>query len=332
MKPEPVVAITGASAGVGRATALAFAEQGAQIGLIARDRDALETVRAEVERIGGRAIVLPADVADPEAVFDAADRIERELGPLDVWVNSAMATVFGMSWDITPEELRRVTEVTYLGGAHGVLAALRHMRPRNRGAILQVGSALAYRSIPAQAAYCAAKAAIRGYVDSVRVELMQEGSGITVTSVHLPAVNTPQFDWARCHLPNQPRPVAPVFQPEDIARDIVAAAEHPRREYWIGNMTRVAILGTFAAPGIADRYLAASGIQGQQTGEPLRAGRRDNLFETVPGLHRMRGRFSEETKPGPASMAEGMVRGALALAGLAVLGVGASMLIARERD
>jgi NAD(P)-dependent dehydrogenase (short-subunit alcohol dehydrogenase family) len=331
MDRGPVVAVTGASAGVGRAVALAFAGLGARVGLIARDRGALEAVRTEVERIGGRGIVLPADVAEADAVFAAADRIERELGPLDVWVNSAMATVYGMSWDITPEELRRVTEVTYLGGAYGVQAALRHMRPRDRGAVLQVGSALAYRSIPAQAAYCAAKAAIRGYVDSVRVELLREGSAVTVTSVHLPAVNTPQFDWARCHLPNRPRPVAPVFQPEDIAREIVAAARSPRREYWIGRATRLAILGTFAAPGIADRYLASRGVEGQQTAEPLEPGQRDNLFETVPGLHRTRGRFSGEAEASPLSLGEGVVRGVLALAGVSVLAAGAWALSSRAR-
>ncbi|HSK41593.1 MAG TPA: SDR family oxidoreductase, partial [Arenibaculum sp.] len=191
MHREPVVAITGASAGVGRATALAFAARGARIGLIARDKDALDHVRAEIERIGGRALVLPADVADPQAVFDAAGRIEDEIGPIDVWVNSAMATVFALAWQLTPEELKRVTEVTYLGGAYGAMAALEHMRPRNRGVIVQVGSALAYRSIPAQSAYCGAKAAIRGFLDSVRTELMREGSGVRVTMVHLPAVNTP---------------------------------------------------------------------------------------------------------------------------------------------
>lgn len=332
MHQEPVVAITGASAGVGRAAALAFAARGARIGLIARDVGALEQVRAEIERIGGQALVLPADVADPQAVFDAADRIVDGFGPLDVWVNAAMVTVFGMVRQLTPEELKRVTEVTYLGGAYGAMAALGHMRRRNRGVILQVGSALAYRSIPAQSAYCGAKAAIRGFLDSLRTELMHEGSDIKVTMVHLPAVNTPQFDWARCHLPERPRPVAPVYQPEDIARDIVQAAEHPKREYWIANSTRTAILGTFAAPGIADRYVARSVVQGQQTGEPIEPGRRDNLYETVPGLHRMRGRFTREAKPAPLPMAESMVRGALALAGLSVLALGMTALARAARD
>lgn len=331
MKREPVVAVTGASAGVGRATALAFARQGARVGLMARDREALEEVRAEIGRLGGRALVLPLDVADADAVFAAAERIEKELGPLDIWVNNAMVTVYGLVRQASPEEARRVTEVSYLGSVHGAMAALRHMRRRDHGVILQVGSALAYRSIPGQSLYCGAKAAIRGFMDSLRVELMHEKSRIKVTSVHLPAVNTPQFEWARCHLPEQPRPVAPVYQPEAIADAIVEAARNPGREVWIGNSTRTAILGTFLAPGLADRYVAATGVEGQQTGQPLPAGRRDNLFGTVPGLYRSRGRFDDEAKPAPVPMGEGAVRGAVALAGIAVLAAGLSVVAAGRR-
>lgn len=330
MKREAVVAVTGASGGVGRAVALAFARKGARIGLIARDRDALEEVGAEVGRLGGTALVLPLDVADADAVFAAAERMEAELGPLDIWVNNAMVTVYGLVSQLSPEEARRVTEVTYLGAVHGAMAALRHMRPRDRGLILQIGSALAYRSIPAQSLYCGAKAAIRGFIDSLRVELMHEKSGIRVTAVHLPAVNTPQFDWARCHLPERPRPVAPVYQPEAIAREIVEAAEDPRREIWIANSTRMAILGTFAAPGLADRYVAAMGVEGQQDGHPVAPGRRDNLFEPVPGLHRTRGRFGDEARPAPVAMSGTAVRGAVALAGITILAAGLAVFVVPE--
>jgi short-subunit dehydrogenase len=331
MKREPVVAVTGASAGVGRAVALAFARTGARIGLMARDRDALEEVRAEVERLGGTALVLPLDVADAGAVFDAAERIETELGPLDIWVNNAMTTVYGLVRQVSPEEARRVTEVTYLGSVHGAMAALKHMRPRDSGLILQVGSALAYRSIPAQSLYCGAKAAIRGFIDALRVELMHEGSRIKVTTVHLPAVNTPQFDWSRCYLPNRPRPVAPVYQPDAIARDIVRAAEDPRREIWIANSCRTAILGTMLAPGLADRYVASSGVEGQQSEEPLGPGWRDNLFQPASGLHRTRGRFDAEAKPAPVAMSEVAVRGVVALAGVTALAAGLSAFAASRR-
>ncbi|PWC39378.1 SDR family oxidoreductase [Azospirillum sp. TSO35-2] len=288
----PVVVITGASAGVGRATALAFAaHRHASIGLIARSGDALEEVRREVERLGGKALALPLDVSDAEAVDAAAGRVEEAFGPIDVWINAAMVTVFGPVSSITPAELKRVTEVTYLGSAYGIQAALRRMRGRDRGAIVQVGSALAYRSIPLQSAYCAAKHAIQGFIDSLRSELLHDGSGVTLTAVHLPAVNTPQFDWARSHMPRRAQPMGKIFQPEDIARAILHAAEQPRREYWLGGSAMQAILGNFLVPGFADRYLARNAVDGQETDERETPGRPDNLYHPVEGLHRTRGRF-----------------------------------------
>lgn len=318
---SPIVCITGASAGVGRATALAFAKHWqARIGLIARSRTALEEVSREVERLGGVGLPLPLDVADADAVEAAAAQAEERLGPIGVWVNNAMVTVFGPVEEVTPDELRRVTEVTYLGSVFGLQAALRRMRPRNRGVIVQVGSALAYRSIPLQAAYCGAKHAIRGFVDSLRSELIHDGSDVAVTMVHLPAVNTPQFDWARSHMPYRARPMGRIYQPEDIGRAIVAAAEHPKREYWLGFPAVEAIVGNALMPGVADRHLAGSAVEGQMTAEPDPSGRPDNLFQPVEGLHRVGGRFGTPhhrlmLRPGGR-----MVRGTLAAAGLVAAG------------
>ncbi len=319
----PVVCITGASAGVGRATALAFAAyRHASIGLIARSADALEEVKREVERLGGRALVLPLDVADAGALEDTADRVEEVFGPIDVWINAAMVTVFGPVRSVTPEELKRVTKVTYLGSAYAIQTALRRMRKRDRGTILQVGSALAYRSIPLQSAYCGAKHAVQGFIDSLRSELLQEGSRIRLTAVHLPAVNTPQFEWARSHMRYRARPMGTIFQPEDIARAILHAAENPRREYWLGGPTMLAILGNFLAPGFIDRHLSATAIDGQLTDECEKPGRPDNLYHPVDGLHRARGRFGMPynslriTAPGGSARAIAMVAGVLLAGGL----------------
>ncbi|MBK3732948.1 SDR family NAD(P)-dependent oxidoreductase [Azospirillum brasilense] len=318
---RPVVVVTGASAGVGRATALAFArEWGAAVGLIARSRDALEDVAAEIERLGGSALVLPADVADAEAVEAAAAKAERELGPIDVWINNAMVTVFGRIRDLTPEEVRRVTEVTYLGSVHGTMAALRRMLPRDRGLILQVGSALAYRSIPLQAAYCGAKSAIRGFVDSLRSELIHDGSRLRVTMVHLPAVNTPQFDWARSHMPHRAKPVGAIFDPDDIGHAIVQAAADPKREHWLGFTTAEAIIGTQALPAYADYRAAFTAFEGQETEEAEAPGRPDNLFEPVPGLHRTHGRFTGQEERLSLSTTGTAARGIAILAGLALAG------------
>ena len=302
---QSTVVITGASAGVGRATALRFARAGAHLALMARDREALDAVRGEVERLGGSAMVVPLDVADADAVFAAADAIAAERGGIDIWINDAMVTVFSPVWQITPEEFRRVTEVTYLGFVHGTMAALRHMRPRNRGTIVQVGSALAYRGIPLQSAYCGAKYAIRGFTDSLRTELIHTNSAVALTIVELPAVNTPQFDWARTHMPRQPRPVAPVVQPEAIAEIIFRAALDPKREYWLGLSTIKAILGGMVLPAFLDRYLAKNVYGAQETKTPVSPSRQDNLMTPVAGLHRVRGRFSDEAAssvlavPGP---------------------------------
>jgi short-subunit dehydrogenase len=292
-----VVVVTGASAGVGRATARALAKDGTAIGLIARGAERLEAAKAEVAALGGRAIAVSADVADPAQVEKAADEIERTLGPIDVWINNAMATVFAPISDTTPEEFRRATEVTYLGSVWGTMAALRRMVPRDRGVIVQVGSALAYRGIPLQAAYCGSKHALQGFLESLRTELMHDGSRVRVTMVQLPALNTPQFTWSRAKLPHRPQPVPPIFQPEVAAEAIVWAARHPQRQLMVGWPTIKAIVGNAVAPGVADRYLARNGYGAQQTGEPVEPDRRDNLFETVPGDQAAHGPFDEESSP-----------------------------------
>jgi NAD(P)-dependent dehydrogenase (short-subunit alcohol dehydrogenase family) len=296
-KPAPsplVVVITGATAGVGRATAHRFARAGCSIGLIARDPEALEEVRREVEDLGGRAIAMPLDVADAAAMFAAADRIAAAFGRIDVWVNDAMVTVFSPVWRMTPDEFRRVTEVTYLGFVHGTMAALRHMRPANGGTIIQIGSALAYRGIPLQSAYCGAKHAIRGFTDSLRSELIHERSRINLSMLQLPAVNTPQFDWARAHMPHSPRPVAPVVEPEVIANAVYKAVQKPAREYWIGLSTLKVIFGNMLAPALLDRYLARTCIAGQQTDRAIDESRPDNLDKPLHGPHRTRGSFGSE--------------------------------------
>jgi NAD(P)-dependent dehydrogenase (short-subunit alcohol dehydrogenase family) len=319
------VVITGASAGVGRAIAHRFTRAGASVGLIARDEVALNDVKTEIGNLGGAGFVAPADVADPEEVFAAADSILRELGPIDIWINDAMATVFSPVWEITPEEFRRVTEVTYLGVVHGTMAALRHMRQRNRGTIIQVGSALAFRGIPLQAAYCGAKHAIRGFTNSLRAELIHTRSPIKITIVELPAVNTPQFDWARTHMAHQPRPVAPVVQPEVIANGIFRAALHPAREYWVGLSTLEVILGNMLLPGFLDRYLARTTFAGQETHLPVERDRRDNLLKPVHELHRTRGSFGNEARnravvvPGPLARIAPVVACGAALLGLGLL-------------
>jgi len=310
-----VVVITGASAGVGRAVAHRFARSGAAIALVARDLEALEETKAEVEAEGGTAIVMPLDVADADAVFAAARDVEEELGPIDVWINNAMATVFSPLSEMRPEEFRRVTETTYLGYVHGTMAALQHMRLRNRGVIVQVGSALSYRGIPLQSAYCGAKHAIRGFTDSLRCELIHERSRIKLTMVHLPAVNTPQFDWARTHMSNAPRPVAPVFQPEVAAEAIYDASRNPRREVWLGSSTAQVILGNALAPWLLDRYLARTCYKGQQRRVELAPGRADNLFHPVHKPHRTRGSFDKEASFSGLAFSGNAVRLGVAMAG-----------------
>jgi NAD(P)-dependent dehydrogenase (short-subunit alcohol dehydrogenase family) len=328
------VVVTGASAGIGRAVALRFARAGARLGLMARAGDALLDVKDEVECLGARAVIAPVDVSDADAVFAAAAAIVAELGPIDIWINDAMVTVFSPVWEMTPDEFRRVTDVTYLGAVHGTMAALRHMRPRNRGTILQVGSALAYRGIPLQAAYCGAKHALRGFTDSLRSELIHDRSAIALTMVELPAVNTPQFDWARTHMPRKPRPVPPVVQPEAIAEQIFHAALHPKREYWLGISTLEAIWGNMVLPEFLDRYLARKAVAAQQTSVLVAPGREDNLTAPVHGLHRTRGSFGAHAAsrvvavPGPVARLAPLLFAALAglAAGLALRSAAAARL------
>ena len=273
-----VVVVTGASAGVGRAVARAFAERGADLALIARGRAGLEAARQEAEAAGSRVLVVPLDVADADAVEAAAARIEAGLGPIDVWVNNAMVSVFSPVKEMTAEEVRRVTEVTYLGYVYGTLAALRRMLPRDRGTIVQVGSALAYRAIPLQAAYCGAKHAIEGFTESLRCELLHDQSNVRVTMVQMPALNTPQFGWVRTRLPNFPQPVPPIFQPELAAEAVVWAAEQAPREVSVGGSTVQAVYANKVAPGLLDRYLARTNYEAQQTERPVAPDRQDNLW------------------------------------------------------
>jgi NAD(P)-dependent dehydrogenase (short-subunit alcohol dehydrogenase family) len=325
-----VVVVTGGTAGVGRAVARGCGRLGATVVILARDPAGLEDARAEIEAAGARVLALPVDVSDADAVFAAADRVEAELGPIDVWINNAMATVFSPVADVTPEEVRRVTEVTYLGSVHGTMAALRHMRRRDRGTIVQAGSSLAYRGIPLQAPYCGAKHAIRGFLDSLRAELEHERSRVRLTHVHLPAINTPQFEWARTHRAHRPRPVAPVYSTAAAARAIVGAIARPRRELWLGGNTTLMILGNMLLPRVFDRLLAQRAVEGQDRPERVAEGRRDNLFAPVTGLHRTDGTFGDETRaramaiPGTASRLAATSLAVIAVAGLAGLAVAAA--------
>jgi short-subunit dehydrogenase len=296
---EPLtVVITGASAGVGRATARKFAASGANIALLARGdegMDGLEGAKRDVESLGGKALIIPADMADYEQVEAAAETIDRVFGNVDVWINNAMLSVFSPFKEMTNDEFYRVTEVTYLGYVYGTMVALKRMRPRNRGRIIQVGSALAYRSIPLQSAYCGAKHGIRGFTDSVRTELLHDKSDIKITMVQMPALNTPQFSWTRTRMPHKPQPVPPIFQPELAAEAIYWSAYNYRRELNVGISTVIAILANKFAPTVADLYLAATGYKSQQYDGPVEPGRRDNLFAPVSGDHGAHGDFDDRS-------------------------------------
>lgn len=294
MPERETVVITGASAGVGRAVAREFAARGARIGLLSRNEERLSAAAAEVERLGGKALILPTDVASAEQVEAAAERVESEFGPIDVWVNNAMTTVFARFLDITPEEYRRATEVTYLGTVYGTLAALKRMYPRDRGVIVQVGSALAYRAIPLQAPYCGAKHAVRGFTDSIRSELLHDHSNVHLTMVQLPALNTPQFNWCKTKLPNHPQPVPPIYQPEVAARAIVWAAHERRREVNVGYPSALTIWLNKLFPALGDHYLARNGFESQQTATPIDPHRPSNLFNTVAGDYGAHGIFDAE--------------------------------------
>ncbi len=317
-----VVVITGATAGVGRAASRAFARRGARIGLLARGRDRLESTRLEVESLGSRAVAAPTDVADAEAVEAAAERIEEELGEIDVWVNNAMTTIFAPFTEVTPEEYRRATEVTYLGQVYGTMSALRRMKERNRGTIVQVGSALAYRAIPLQAPYCGAKHACRGFTDSIRSELLYDGSDVHVTMVHLPGLNTPQFDWCRSRFERAPRPVPPVYQPEVAAEAIVFAATHRRREVMVGIPTIRTVYGQKVAPWYLDRYLAENVRDGQLDEATVDEDRPDNLFEPVEGAYAAHGRFDDEARSTSPQLTATEHRRPLLLAGAGLLAAG----------
>ena len=288
---EEVVVITGASAGVGRATAQAFGKRKAKVGLIARGRDGLEAAKREIESSGGQALVLPLDVSDHDAVEQAAAEVEKTFGAIDIWVNNAMVSVFSPIVEMQPDDYRRVTEVTYLGYVWGTLAALRRMKPRNRGTIVQVGSALAYRGIPLQSAYCAAKHAVQGFHDSLRCELIHDNSNVRVVMVNMPALNTPQFRWVKSRLPRKGQPVPPIFQPEIAAEAIVWAAYSNRREVNVAWTTSVAVIGNNFAPGLGDYYLGKNGYDAQMTDEPEDPNRPDNLWQPLPGDHGAHGVF-----------------------------------------
>ncbi|MGN6380610.1 MAG: SDR family oxidoreductase [Gaiellales bacterium] len=317
---DRVVVVTGASAGVGRATAKAFAEDGWRVALLARGKAGLDGAAEDVRAAGGVALAIPVDVSDANAVEHAADVVERELGPIAVWVNNATATVFSPIKDIDSADFRRSTEVTYLGTVYGTLAALRRMLTRDTGTIVQVGSALAYRAIPLQGAYCGAKHAIQGFTESLRCELLHDGSGVHVTMVQLPAINSPQFNWSRNRMPQRPQPVPPIFQPEVAARAIRWAADHRRKEVWVGAPTVKAIIGDRVSSSLADRYLARNGYQAQLTPEHERPGRPDNLYEPLDDEvdHGTHGRFDKSANPRSRAYWLNVHRAALAAASMAV--------------
>ena len=298
MPKSQVVVVTGASAGLGRAIAHGFARRGARLGLLARNPEALNAAKEECEQLGGECIVLPVDVSDAEAVDAAASKVEETFGPIDVWVNDAMVSVFSPVKEMEASDYKRVTEVLYLGFVHGTMAALKRMLPRDRGTIIQIGSALAYRSIPLQSAYCACKHAINGFTDSLRCELIHDRSNVQLTAVHMPAMNTIQFDWVKNRMPNNTQPVPPIFEPELAAKVVVEAGTvaRPRREYWVGAPTVAAILGQKIIPGLLDYYLGKTGYKSQQIqGQPRDPSAPNNLYDFVPGTHATRGKFSDRS-------------------------------------
>lgn len=326
-----VVVITGASAGVGRAIAREFARHGAAVGLLARGRDGLEGAHRDVERAGGRGLIVPTDVADDAQVEQAAERVERHLGPIDIWINNAMVSVLSPVTQMTVADYRRVTDVTYLGYVHGTMAALRRMVPRDRGVIVQIGSALGYRAIPLQSAYCAAKHAVQGFTESLRSELIHDGSRVHVTIVQLPAVNTPQFSWIKSRMPRHPQPLPPIYQPEVVARSVYWAAHHRRREFSVGTPTVRAILGDKFIPGLLDRYLAWMGYEAQQTDEIVDPGRPHNLYDPLPGDAGAHGRFDETAVTVSAQPWLNRHRGWLGAAGLLLGLIAVRQLATKDR-
>ncbi|HLI71269.1 MAG TPA: SDR family oxidoreductase [Ktedonobacteraceae bacterium] len=331
-RPE-VVIVTGASAGVGRAIVQAFARRGAHIGLLARGQAGLEGARRDVEDLGGKALVLPTDVADPEQVESAATRVEETFGPIDLWINVAMASVFSPVKEMKPEEYKRVTEVTYLGYVYGTLAALNRMLPRDKGHIIQVGSALAYRGIPLQSAYCGAKHAVQGFTESLRAELIHDKSNVKLTMVQLPAVNTPQFGWVKSRLPHKAQPVPPIYQPEVIAEGVTYVADHYRRQLFIGMSTVVTIQGNKLAPGLGDKYLGKTGYKSQQTAQPADPNAPNNLWQPVDdrrdyGAH---GAFDDRAIAQSRQLWIDTHRGLLGLVGAGITGAIAGAIMWRSR-
>jgi len=329
-KPE-VVVITGASAGLGRAIVRRFALGGAHIGLVARNLDGLEGAKRDVEKFGGKAIIIQGDVADPETTEKAAQMVEDEFGAIDVWINNAMVSVFSPVKQMKPEEYKRVTEVTYLGVVYGTLAALKRMLPRDRGVIVQVGSALAYRGIPLQSAYCASKHAIQGFMDSLRSELIHDKSNVRASAVQMPAMNTPQFGWVKSRLPNKPQPVPPIYQPEVGAEAVYFVAHNERREMYVGYPTVEAIVGNKIVPSIGDWYLGRGGYEAQQTDEPDEPDRQNNLWETVAGDHGAHGTFDARSIDFSPQLWANKNRGAVVLAGLGIA-AGLGLLWKKLRD
>lgn len=330
-----VVVITGASAGVGRATVRAFAKRGARIGLLARGIDGLEGARQDVERLGGKALIVQTDVADADQVEAAAAKVEQTFGPIDIWVNVAMASVFSPAKEMKPEEYKRVTEVTYLGQVYGTLAALKRMLPRDAGRIINVGSALAYRGIPLQSAYCGSKHAIQGFTESVRTELMHDKSNVKISMVQLPAVNTPQFGWVKSRLPRKAQPVPPIYQPELIADAITYIADHYRRQMYIGLSTVIVIQGNKILPAFGDWYLSRTGYKSQQTDQPANPNRPNNLWEPVDGKgggdHGAHGAFDAKAMNRSWQLWADMHRGVLALAGAGLFSVVGATLFWRNK-
>ena len=329
MNPSPVVVITGSSAGLGRAIAHAFARRGARLGLLARSVEALNAAKDECEQLGGQAIIVSVDVSDAAAVERAAHLIEEELGPIDIWINNAMVSVFSPIKEMDAADYKRVTEVAYLGFVHGTLSSLRRMLPRDRGTIVQIGSALAYRSIPLQSAYCASKHAINGFTDSLRCELIHDRSKVRVTTVHMPAMNTTQFGWVKSRLPHNAQPVPPIFQPSLAAEVVVeaATARRPRREYWVGAPTIAAIVGQRIIPGLLDLYLGKTGYKAQQiAAEPRDPNAPNNLYETIPGTHQTRGKFDDRATQVSAEIFASKHRALFALGAVAIAAIGLATL------
>ncbi|MFL6128678.1 MAG: SDR family oxidoreductase [Mycobacteriales bacterium] len=328
------VVVTGASAGLGRAIAREFARRGDRVALLARGEDGLEGAAADVRQAGGQALPIPVDVADADAVEAAAEHVIDRFGDLDVWVNNAFASIFAPTWEIKPAEFRRTTEVSYLGFVYGTLSALRRMRPAGHGAIVQVGSALAYRGIPLQSAYCGSKHAIQGFTESLRCELLHERSNVHVTMVQMPALNTPQFGWVRSRLWRMAQPVPPIYQPEVGARAVVHAADHPRRrEYWVGGTTAGTLVANAVAPGLLDRYLARTGFQGQQTDRPHDPADPGNLRrprDEAPGTdHGAHGAFDDQSHRRSVQLWASQHHGTLA-AGLAAVAAAATAAVKRR--